>query len=169
MYKIKFITVSALFFCGGVYASSADQTDVDRQAKVAERGAEVMPFALAATKHLFTKTRDGGSQQVVARNPHDLVQVRLIRAHLRQIAGQFRAGDFSQPSMIHGSSMPGLAELGAARPGALKIVYQDLPDGGQITYTTAVPVLVAALNKWFDAQLSDHGADAEHGHAMHPK
>lgn len=165
MYKLKFVTVMTLFFFGAVQHGYA--SDGERQAQVAERGAEVMPFALAATRHLFTKAMDGGSQQVVARNPHDLAQVRLIRAHLRQIAGRFAAGDFSSPSKIHGPSMPGLAELGAAQPGAINIVYADLPDGGQITYTTAVPALVAALNKWFDAQLSDHGADAEQGHAMH--
>jgi hypothetical protein len=45
--------------------------------------------------------------------------------------------------------MPGLAALrgGAAR---IAVGYQDDPAGGQITYTTADPVLVIALHPCFD-------------------
>ena len=39
--------------------------------------------------------------------------------------------------------------------------------GAELTYRTADPKLVAALHKWFNAQLSDHGADAMAGHQHH--
>lgn len=138
--------------------------DSSHQADVAARGAEVMPFDLGATTHIFTKTRDGGMQQVIARNPADAEQIRLIREHLKEIAGQFRRGNFSAPTAIHGPTMPGLAELGNAKPGEIAISYQDLPSGGEIRYSTESAPLVAALHQWFDAQLSDHGADAKEGH-----
>ncbi|WP_221179057.1 hypothetical protein [Pseudomonas brassicacearum] len=38
-----------------------------RQAEVADHGKDVMPFSLAATTHIFTKTAEGGIQQVVAK------------------------------------------------------------------------------------------------------
>jgi hypothetical protein len=141
-------------------------SDASRQAEVSMRGAEVMPFALKATTHIFTRTNDGGVQEVVAKNSQDTEQIRLIREHLRQIAGEFRKGDYSAPAQIHGQTMPGLAQLEHAKPGEVDIRYQDLDNGGELRFSTRNASLVAALHDWFDAQLSDHGADAMAGH-MH--
>ena len=94
---------------GGASAAKGGQ-------EVAARGAEVMPFDLGATSHVFTKSRNGGLQQVQARNPKDNAQVRLIRSHLRDIAARFEQGDFSAPTQIHGVDMPGLEQLKQARP-----------------------------------------------------
>jgi hypothetical protein len=140
---------------------------VRRQAEVSERGKDVMPFNLAATTHIFTKTAHGGSQQVVAKDSGDSAQVHWARGHLQEIRQQFLNGDFSGPSHIHGLDMPGLAELRAAEPGQIRIDYKDVKGGGQLTYKTANATLVAALHKWFDAQLSDHGKDAVQGHTHH--
>ena len=139
----------------------------NRQAAVAQRGKDVMPFSLDATTHIFTKSAQGGVQQVVAKKAADTAQVQLARGHLQEIRGQFLKGDFAGPTHIHGAEMPGLAELKAARPGQIAISYQDIKGGGQLTYKTADPKLVAALHQWFDAQLSDHGKDAMAGHAHH--
>ncbi len=142
--------------------------DATRQAEVARRGADVMPFSLAATTHVFTRTADGGTQQVVAKDSLDAAQVLLVRQHLREIEAQFRSGDFSGPAHIHGHDMPGLARLRTAAPGQLAIAYGEVKGGAVLTYRSADPTLVAALHQWFDAQLSDHGADAMAGHQHHP-
>ena len=141
--------------------------DRGRQAEVAQRGAEVMPFSLKATTHIFTKSDDGGSQQVIAKNPADSVQIRLIRAHLRRIQTQFQRGDFSGPARIHGTDMPGLAQLRAAKSGQILITYEDIKGGGKLTYRSDDTKLVSSLHAWFDAQISDHGADATDGHMHH--
>lgn len=141
--------------------------DTERQAEVARRGSEVMPFSLKATTHVFTPTPDGGTQRVVARNLADTRQVNLVRGHLRELQAQFLKGDFSAPSHIHGTDMPGLAELRSAKPGQVSIDYQDVDGGAELTYRTADPKLVEALHAWFDAQLQDHGADAMAGHMHH--
>jgi hypothetical protein len=141
--------------------------DARRQAEVAGRGKDVMPFNLAATKHIFTKTAEGGAQLVVAKKSADVEQVNLARAHLREIREQFLKGDFSGPSHIHGHDMPGLADLKASKPGQIAIAYKDVKGGGQLTYKTQDASLVATLHKWFDAQLSDHGKDAMEGHPHH--
>lgn len=146
------------------YTLIVGAADSNRQAEVSARGANVMPFELKATTHLFSKKQKGGVQQVVAKNPKDQTQIRLIREHLKQIATQFTKGDFSGPTHIHGSFMPGLNELKKAKPGEIRVSYQNLSYGGQIEYTTANAPLIAALHQWFDAQLSDHGADAKEGH-----
>jgi hypothetical protein len=152
----------ALTLAAGVAA--AQTADASRQADVARRGADVMPFSLAATQHVFTKTSDGGTQRVIARKASDTAQVKLVREHLREIEAQFRRGDFAGPAHIHGENMPGLAELKAAQPGEIAIRYRDVPAGGELAYRTANPALVTALHAWFDAQLSDHGHDAMAGH-----
>ena len=141
--------------------------DAQLQAEVSERGRDVMPFDLAATTHIFTRTAEGGTQQVVARKSTDAAEVKLARQHLKEIREQFLKSDFSGPTHIHGQDMPGLSDLKAAKPGQIAIDYKDVKGGGQLTYKTADATLVAALHKWFAAQLSDHGKDAMEGHALH--
>lgn len=145
----------------------AQPADPQRQAEVARRGGDVMPFSLAATQHVFTKTAHGGTQRVVARDPRDAAQVKLVREHLHEIEGEFRRGDFSGPAHIHGEDMPRLAELKAAKPGAVAISYREVRGGAELAYRTSDPQLVAAIHSWFDAQLSDHGHDAMAGHQHH--
>lgn len=167
--QITSFTALFLFLCAGFAAQTAlaEPAPPARQAEIAARGAQVMPFELAATSHIFTKNRNGGLQQVLVRNPKDKEQLRLVRSHLREIAGRFQAGDFSAPARIHGEAMPGLAELKQARPDEITVHYRELRDGAQIRYATSNPALVPVLHRWFDAQLSDHGADAHEGHAHH--
>jgi len=155
---------AAALLLAGVPAGAAD---AQRQAEVARRGAQVMPFDLKATLHVFTKTASGGIQRVVARDPADADQVRRVREHLRQIQGEFQRGDFSAPEQIHGHEMPGLAVLRAADPGAIDIGYTDVAAGAELAYRARDPRLVDALHAWFDAQLDDHGADAMAGHMHH--
>ena len=45
--------------------------DAQRQAEVAKLGADVMPFSLQATIHIFIKTAQGGTQRVVAKRATD--------------------------------------------------------------------------------------------------
>ncbi|MFM0295176.1 MULTISPECIES: aspartate carbamoyltransferase [Paraburkholderia] len=159
---------TALIVMAGLGAAvESFAADAERQAEVAQRGAEVMPFSLKATTHIFTKSDDGGSQQVIAKNQSDSRQIRLIRKHLREIQTQFQRGDFSAPARTHGADMPGLAQLRAAKPGQISIAYKDIRGGGELTYRSNEPNLVSSLHAWFDAQLSDHGADAMDGHMHH--
>ena len=149
-----------------------DRADENRLDEVAERGKHVMPFDLKKTTHIFSKTINGGIQQIIANDKSDSEQIQLIRDHLSKISQEFRQGDYSGPSHIHGEDMPGLTELMAADPNQIKIEYVTLPDGAQINYTTQSPQLISAIHQWFDAQLSDHARHAVPGHThrhMHEK
>ncbi len=153
---------------------AAEPASEQRLDEVAGRGAHVMPFDLEKTTHIFSKTDTGGIQQVIAKDQSDSEQVNLIRLHLSEIAKAFKQGDFSNPQKIHGAEMPGLAELKVAKPGQVKIIYRELPDGGEITYATHIEKLKLAIHRWFDAQLSDHARHAvpghhhDSGHRQHP-
>lgn len=161
---MRFITRIVAVGIVGVIAGGVALGQTQRQQEVAARGAAVMPFNLSAATHIFTKTASGGLQQVVAKNPQDTDQIAMIRAHLGDIAERFRHGDFSGPTQTHGAQMPGLATLKTAKPGQISIRYAELPNGAQIEYSTKSKELIAALHDWFDAQVSDHGADAMAGH-----
>jgi hypothetical protein len=156
--------VAIALVLGPTFGGLVSKAQTPRQEEVAARGAEVMPFKLSSTAHIFTKTSTGGVQQVIAKNPSDTDQIRLIRSHLENIAARFHHGDYSGPTETHGAQMPGLAKLKAARPGDIRILYTNLNDGGQIEYSSKSPDLISAIHEWFDAQLSDHGADAMAGH-----
>lgn len=123
-----------------------------------------MPFDLDRTHHVFAKDSAGGLQTVTANEPGDTLNIRLIREHLRAEAARFARGDFGDPEAIHGREMPGVRELRAGL-GRVAVAFAERPDGAGIRYTTADSALVAALHRWFDAQVSDHGRHASHGTA----
>ncbi len=155
------LALSAVAACGGDGGDGGDEASrlADRQAEVAERGADVMPFDLDATTHRFDPTATGLVQTVVADDPADTTQVELIRGHLAEEADRFRRGDFGDPAAIHGHDMPGLAELEAGAD-AVTVAIDDLDDGARLTYTTDDPTLVDALHRWGEAQTMDHGTHA---------
>jgi hypothetical protein len=152
----------ALALCG-LLASTDVVAQPTRQEEVATKGAQVMPFDLEQTMHVFQPQDNGGLQTVTAKDPANSQQIALIQAHLQEEAAKFRQGDFSDPAKIHGEDMPGLAALRVGA-GQIDVQYASLPNGAQIQYTTKNPALIAALHQWFAAQLSDHGHHAVGGH-----
>jgi hypothetical protein len=138
--------------------------NAQRQEDIAKRGAEVMPFAHMATMHVFTKTADGGTMRIVAKDAADAQQISMVRAHLQYMRGRFEQGDYSGPAHIHGNAMPGLADLKAAKLGEVAVSYREMEGGAELQFRTADAKLLSALHEWFDAQLSDHGKDAVAGH-----
>lgn len=140
-------------------ADSAPQRT--RQEEVAARGAEVMPFDLERTTHIFEPLDDGGIQRVTADDATDREQISLIREHLAKEADAFARGDFSDPERIHGDNMPGLRELRSGYED-IEVSYSELPAGGRIRYRSSNASLVQALHGWFEAQVMDHGDHAEH-------
>ena len=141
---------------------TAQPSASDRQATVASRGAQVMPFDLDATTHTFTKTDDGGIQQVTADDPGDDEQVNLIRDHLRAERENFARGDFDDPAAIHGMDMPGVSELQAGYRD-ITVTYRERPGGADLIYATTTAPLVDAIHEWFDRQVMDHGSHATAG------
>ena len=153
-------TVAALALAAiGLLAGCSTQDDTaSRQATVASRGAEVMPFDLDATTHTFTKTDTGGQQLVIADDPSDQTQIDLIRQHLQLERTNFANGDYSDPARIHGMDMPGVSELSAGYT-RVTVTYTERPDGAELTYATDDPTLIDAIHSWFDRQLMDHGTN----------
>ena len=129
------------------------------QEHVHEMAHGVMPFDMSKTVHIFKMTESGGVQRVVAKDPGAADQITLIQQHLQYEAESFQRGDYSDPSLLHGTDMPGLKELqiGASH---IKVSYASVPAGAEITFETTDLHLLTAIHRWFGAQLSEHGADA---------
>jgi len=140
----------------GAAAASA-QT---KQEQVHGMSHTVMPFDMAKTRHYFAMRDDGGVQRVVVLDKADAQQIALIRMHLRHEAEAFQRGDFSDPTHLHGAGMAGLADVQAAAKD-MRVSYAELPDGAQIAYSSQDRHVVTAIHRWFGAQLSEHGADAQ--------
>jgi hypothetical protein len=58
--------MTVLLVLVGCQPQPAPQAAPERLANVAAKGAEVMPFDLERTTHIFEKLDDGGLQQVVS-------------------------------------------------------------------------------------------------------
>lgn len=142
-----------LLINGGVTAQTQQQ-------HVHDMSHGVMPFDVAKTVHIFRMTESGGVERVVVKDKSDADQVLLIQQHLRKEAGRFQHGDYSDPAMLHGASMPGLKELQLGAKG-VKVSYSELADGAEIAFRTTDPHLLTAIHRWFGAQLSEHGSDAK--------
>ena len=137
-----FAAVAAL---AAVYVSVGFMGGDGRQAEVAARSRQVMPFDLDRTTHRFTKSATGGLQTVVADDPADTRQIALIREHLTEETAAFRGGDYGDPASIHGGGMPGLRDLEAGHE-RIDVRYTETADGAQISYITSDASLVGALH-----------------------
>jgi hypothetical protein len=102
----------------------------------------------------------GGVQQVIAKDAHADGQIALIQQHLEHETERFQHGDYSDPATLHGTDMPELQDLRAGAS-AIKVTYEALSMGAEITFETADLQLITAIHRWFGAQLSEHGADAK--------
>lgn len=159
MWKLRVLALAAVcLFAVAPGAWGQEQGTV--QEHVHHMSHTVMPFDMSKTLHIFKMTEEGGVQKVIVRNDEDAEQLAPIRMHLRHEAMLFQQGDFSDPMRLHGADMPGLKELQEAA-GQIKVSYEDLPNGGQITFETKDLHLLTAIHRWFGAQLSEHGADAK--------
>ena len=145
-------TVLVVLNCSTVIAQT-------KQEHVHQMAPGVMPFDVSKSVHIFKMTEKSGVERVVAKDPTDADQIVLIQQHLRHEATNFQRGDYSDPAMLHGATMPGLKELqsGASH---IKVSYVSLRSGAEIRFETVNVHLLTALHRWFGAQLSEHGADA---------
>jgi hypothetical protein len=152
-------SAAALLAAAASMASSpAIAADASHQAQVERNSENVMPFSMQSSKHFFVPTPTGGVQTVLVHGGNR-TQIGLVRSHLQKEAAAFARGDFTDPASIHGGDMPGLGAMHAGS-NRIKVRYADVPNGGQITYTTDDRALVSALHAWFKAQVNDHGAHA---------
>jgi hypothetical protein len=112
------------------------------------------------SSHVFESLPDGG-RIVLQRDSADSAGTATIRAHMRDIARRFSAGDFSVPGMVHAMEVPGTAVM-AARRASIRYVADTLPRGAPVRIFTTDPTALSAVHDFLEFQRRDHRSK---GHA----
>ena len=76
-----------------------------------ERESKAMGFSQERTTHHFVLAADGGRIQVTANAADDRTTIEQVRSHLKQIAEEFKTGDFATPLLVHGQTPPGVPAM----------------------------------------------------------
>ena len=127
-------------------------------AGVQKRGAAAMGVDQYTSHHVFEDLPDGG-RIVLVRDPGDSVGTKTIRAHLREIAGQFANGDFTSPMLVHDQLVPGTRVM-AARRARIRYTMRDRTGGGEVRITTSDATARKAVREFLAFQRSEHHAPA---------
>ena len=106
------------------------------------------------SSHRFQPLPDGGRIELL-RDVDDTTGVRTIRDHLRTIARQFAAGDFSASSTVHARVVPGTGVM-RARRAVIRYEFRVLARGGEVRITTRDPAAVRAVHEFLAFQRADH-------------
>lgn len=126
-----------------------------KDAEMKAHGHEAMGFDQDTTTHHFTIAADGGAIAVDVNSPADATGVGQIRAHLREIAASFKAGDFSKPFQTHGEQPPGVPVLQRLTT-EMTYTYADTRLGGIVRITTRNAGALAALHEFLRYQIAEH-------------
>lgn len=146
---------------------AAETSSSERRSEVHQRTQQATSYDLNKTLQTFTQTVHGGVQHVVAKSANDKEQIKLIRDTLSKMTNDFRKGDFSETERIHGTDMPGLAQLKRAQLDDIRFEYETLENGAQIHYSSEYPQYIEALREWIEAQAVDHNNDVINEHSQH--
>ena len=133
---------------------------------VQRRGAGVMGVDQYTSAHVFESLPHGGRIILERPSTGDTAGIRTIRAHMREIAGQFRRGDFSAPFLVHAQAVPGTPEM-ARLAATIDYVAADRPRGAELRLTTRDPAALDAIHEFLAFQRADHRAARHEGHAGH--
>jgi hypothetical protein len=129
-------------------------------AALQERGQQAMGVDQYSWTHRFDALPDGG--RVELQGPAgDTAGITRVRAHMRDIAQAFKAGDFSTPLFVHMKTVPGTKVM-AEKRSVIQYEARDLPRGAELRIRTSDPVAIQAIHEFMSFQRSDHRAG---GHA----
>lgn len=130
------------------------------------RGAAVMGVNQDTSAHVFEPLPDGGRVILERPSAADAVEIRTIRAHMQEIAAQFRRGDFRAPFLVHAKAVPGTAEM-SRRAAAITYTPLDRPRGAELRISTHDPAALRAIHEFLAFQRADHRAAGHEGHTGH--
>jgi len=126
-------------------------------ASMQARGEHVMGVNQFTSAHIFEDLSDGGRVVLDRDDPSDSAGIATVRAHMRDIAAAFRAGDFAKPFEVHAQTVPGTGVMTARRD---KISYEvnDRPRGGEVRIRSDDPQAIAAIHEFLAFQRNAHRA-----------
>jgi len=127
----------------------------------AEHGAGVdhrhdtLGVAHETTHHSFRLYDDGAAIELRANGPSDTTTIEAIRAHMRVIADQFRANNFSTPMFVHDKTPDGIETIKQLHA-QIDFAYESLMTGARVRIKTANPTALSALHAFMRFQIVEH-------------
>lgn len=157
---VPFVSASAQ--TGGRATKNPDTSFAAMQ----DRGKKAMGVDQYTSTHKFDATPTGGRIEL-QRDTIDAAGIAQIRAHMRDIAKAFAAGDFSVPGMVHAQDVPGTKVMRAKRS-VISYEPRDLPRGGEVVIKTKDSAAVAAIHEFMAFQRGEHHAGGMDGMKHRP-
>ena len=130
-------------------------------AAMQERGKAAMGVDQYTSSHKFDATPTGGRIEL-QRDSADAAGVARIRAHMREIATSFAAGDFATPGFVHMKDVPGTRVMREKRS-VISYEPHDLPRGAEVVIRTKDSAAVAAIHEFMAFQRGEHHAGGMDG------
>jgi hypothetical protein len=148
--------VSVLCLLGSVSIPVSLAARQDHHGTSDQRGAMVMGFDQAHTKHHFLLFNDGGAIDVGVDDPTDTKNRDAIRSHLPHLAMMFADGNFDAPMLVHDSTnVPGTKAM-AERKAAIRYKYVETAKGGRVDIVSTDPAALAAVHQFLKFQIAEH-------------
>jgi hypothetical protein len=151
---MKTFFVLAAILAGGLLVGQKKPAD-DHHAALNSRGDHAMGFSHDRTAHHFRLLKDGGSIEVLSKDPKDIESRDQVRMHLKHIATSFAEGNFDMPMFIHDQVPPGVPAMKRLKS-QIKYQVEAIPDGARVRITTANPEAIAAVHEFLKFQITDH-------------
>ncbi len=114
-----------------------------------------MGFDQTRTTRHFKLLPDGGTIQISANDPLDLVTRNAIRQHLANIAATFGQGNFDVPGLIH-RQKPSEVDTMSRLKDNLSYAVESLPTGGRLHIRTTNSEARNAVHDFLRAQIQEH-------------
>ena len=150
--------VATLGACRAASGGRAQRQAVDTGFTAMQaRGQMVMGVDQYTSTHVFEDLPDGDRIVLERQDAADSSGIAAIRAHMRSIATDFRAGDFSQPFQVHDQVVPG-TDVMTARKAAIDYRVVDRPRGAEVRIQTSDSAAVAAIHAFLAFQRGAHHA-----------
>jgi hypothetical protein len=131
------------------------QLEMQKDAELKKRGAAAMGFDQDKTTHHFRLSETGGAIEVAATDAADKTTVAQVRAHLKEIAGEFARGDFDKPLATHAETPPGVRTMQERRD-RLAFRYENIPAGARVRIITADRNAADAVHEFLRYQIREH-------------
>src|SRR5438045_729019 len=128
---------------------------MQKDAELKKRGTAAMGFDQDAVSHHFRLSASGGSIEVAVKDPRDAASLAAIRAHLKEIAGEFAAGRFDAPFATHAEVPPGVAAM-QERKSAIAYRYEEMTEGARVVIATTDAAALAAIHDFLRYQIREH-------------
>lgn len=160
MYRFSISVLAMLLLPFALYGQKEPPAHRDSAfASMQERGRTAMGVDQYTSTHHFDALPDGGRIEL-QRDVDDSAGVSRIRAHMREIAGAFKSGDFSTPVMVHMKDVPGTKVM-AARRAFITYEPRDLPRGAELYIRTSDAEARRAIHEFMAFQRGEHHAGSE--------